>query len=71
MTIGNVFNAAVSNIKQGSDASRAMIDAAPPDQRAFLEAQQQMQKDAQIVQLVTNCMKKLDDMATSVLQNLK
>jgi hypothetical protein len=71
MSIPSVFNQAVSNIKQGSDASRAMIDAAPPDQRAFLEAQQQMQKDAQLVELVTNCMKKLDEMAKSVLSNLK
>lgn len=71
MTIPSTFNSAVSNIRAGSQASRAMIDAAPADQRPFLEAQQQMQQDAQIVSLVTNLMKKLDDMATGVIQNLK
>ncbi len=71
MSISNVFNSAVSNIKKGSDSSNAMIDAAPEDQKDFLKAQQQMQREAQVVQLITNMMKKLDDMAQSVLQNMK
>ncbi|MBZ4417165.1 hypothetical protein [Myxococcus sp. RHSTA-1-4] len=71
MSISNVFNSAVNNIMKGSSSSEAMIAAAPEDQKDFLKAQQQMQREAQVVQLITNMMKKLDDMAQSVLQNMK
>ncbi|MCP3060551.1 hypothetical protein LXT21_17350 [Myxococcus sp. K38C18041901] len=71
MTISANFNAAASSILAGSKASNAMIAAAPEDQRPFLQAQEQMQREAKLVELISTSMKKLDSMQSAIIGNMR
>ncbi|MFY2557600.1 hypothetical protein ACN469_08235 [Corallococcus terminator] len=71
MTISANFNAAASSILAGSKASNDMIAAAPPDQQAFLKAQEQMQREAKLTEMISTMMKKLDTMQGSIIGNMR
>jgi Trp operon repressor len=65
------FNTAVAGIMKGSDTANAMIEKAPEDQKEFLKLQQQMQREGQVVQLITSLMKKDDENKKAILGNLR
>ena len=69
-SISSSFNAAASSINEQAHIADPMIAAAPPEQRKFLEAQKQNQMMAQLVELITASMKKMDEMAKSILRNI-
>ncbi|AGC44162.1 MULTISPECIES: hypothetical protein [Myxococcus] len=71
MSISANFNAAANSITQGSASSNAMINAAPPDQQPFLRAQEQMQREARLTDLVSTLMKKLDEMQSKITGNIR
>ena len=48
-----------------------MIAKAPKDQQEFLQLQQQMQREGQVVQLITSLMKKDDENKKAILGNLR
>ncbi|CAM4502493.1 hypothetical protein HRD49_27780 [Corallococcus exiguus] len=68
----DVFNTAVNTAKNTTGtAMDKMIDAAPAEQKGFLQAQKQVQLESQIMSTITNLMKKMDDMAMAAVNNLK
>jgi|GEM_PF-6606502 len=71
MTISANFNAAASSILAGSKASNDMIAAAPKDQQPFLRAQEQMQREAKLVELISTSMKAIEKMQSSIIGNMR
>ncbi|AKF85748.1 hypothetical protein SAMN05443572_108148 [Myxococcus fulvus] len=71
MSISANFNAAASSILAGSKASNDMIAAAPKDQQPFLRAQEQMQREAKLVELISNSMKKIEQMQSAIVGNMR
>jgi hypothetical protein len=65
------FNTAVDGIMKGSKTAEDMIAKAPEDQKEFLKLQQQMQREGQVVQLITSLMKKDDENKKAILGNLR
>ncbi|MCP3097629.1 hypothetical protein LZ198_01925 [Myxococcus sp. K15C18031901] len=70
MSISANFNSAVSSIMQGSSAMNDMIAKAPPEQQDFLRAQQKMQQEEQITQLISKAIASFGKQADSVIQNM-
>jgi hypothetical protein len=53
-----------------SKAQSDMLAAAPAEMKPFLEAQMKMQKEQELVQLITQMMKAMHEMAMSIIRNI-
>jgi hypothetical protein len=61
----------VTNQRQGlTGTQQAMVDAAPEEQRPFLQAQFKLENESQATQQISNILKKLDEMSSAVIRNL-
>ncbi|ATB37300.1 hypothetical protein [Cystobacter fuscus] len=53
-----------------SAAQNQMLANAPAEMKPFLEAQMKMQKEQELLQLITQMMKQMHEMAMSVIKNI-
>ncbi|RJS27144.1 hypothetical protein DRW03_01850 [Corallococcus sp. H22C18031201] len=69
--MSNIVSTAISTSSSQRSSMDEMIAQAPPEQRGFLEAQKKVQQDSQVMEMITNLMKKMDEMAKAAIGNLK
>ncbi|MBJ6763121.1 hypothetical protein JGU66_20325 [Myxococcaceae bacterium JPH2] len=69
--MSNIVSTAISTASSQKSSMDEMIAQAPPEQRGFLEAQKKVQQDSQVMEMITNLMKKMDEMAKAAIGNLK
>jgi hypothetical protein len=61
----------ITSHRQGlTGTQQKMVNAAPEEQRPFLQAQFQLQNEMEATQQATNILKKLGEMSSAVIRNL-
>ncbi|MCE9666646.1 hypothetical protein LY474_02370 [Myxococcus stipitatus] len=71
MSIIASFNTAAQGVQQTSSATAQMIASAPPEQKAFLEAQEKVRKETELTKLITNMMEALKERNSAIINNIK
>jgi len=69
-SISSVLQGAQGGIGGLSATQNQMLAQAPDEMKPFLEAQMKMQKEQELLQLITQMMKQLHEMAMSVIKNI-
>ncbi|KFE65235.1 hypothetical protein [Hyalangium minutum] len=70
MDINSVISSAARNAKAWTADDQAKLEGVPPDQQDKLKAQMQMQKESELVTLITNLMKQMHETRMSVIRNI-
>jgi hypothetical protein len=65
---GSVFESLLAHRDQLSETQAAMVRAAPPEQRPFLESQFKLENETQITEMLTKLLK--EDTRMQILRNL-
>ena len=61
----------VTSQRQGlTSTQQQMVNAAPEEQRPYLQAQFKLENESQATQQISNILKKLDEMSSAVIRNL-
>ena len=61
----------VTSQRQGlTGTQQEMVNAAPEEQRPYLQAQFKLENESQATQQISNILKKLDEMSSAVIRNL-
>jgi hypothetical protein len=69
-SITDIMGGATGGIGGLSATQNQMLANAPAEMKPFLEAQMKMQKEQELLQLITQMMKQLHEMAMSVIKNI-
>lgn len=69
-SVADVMSGAQGGIGGLSATQNQMLANAPAEMKPFLEAQMKMQKEQELLQLITQIMKQLHEMAMSVIKNI-
>ena len=69
-SIDGIASSITAHRQQLTGTQEKMVKAAPEEQQAFLRAQFQLQNESEATQQVTNILKKLGEMSSSVIRNL-
>jgi hypothetical protein len=70
MNIDSLISSAAANSQQLTAADYNKLNSVPPEQRKQLEAQMMMQKESELVTLITNLMKQMHETRMSVIRNI-
>lgn len=70
MSIDSLINATAANARQFTPADMQKLSQVPEDQRPQVMAQMQMQKESELVTLITNLMKQMHETRMSVIRNI-
>jgi len=65
---GKTFDTLLAHREQLTGLQQAMVSAAPPEQRPFLESQFKLENETQLVQMLTEMLK--EDTRMQILRNL-
>jgi len=70
MSLGSIVNTGLSAIGGFSQLQQTILDKAPKEMKPLLEAQMKMQKEQETTQLITQMMKQMHEMSTSIIRNI-
>ena len=69
-SIKSISDLVTSQRSNLTSTQQSMVDAAPEEQRPFLQAQFKLENESQATQQISNILKKLDEMSQAVIRNL-
>jgi hypothetical protein len=70
MSLNGVVSNVAGGVRGNTATEQKWLESAPPEMRKQMEAQLEMQKMQELVQLITQMMKAMHEMSKSIIQNI-